>query len=371
MAATTASKDFPGTSLVATGARLEEIRRAVFDKNPLEQEGPADGKKLVIGTPVSPADGGQFNPCGARHYLSRSEGTGYWDLIHITNGLLLSIADAQYREAIETHWPDDKVLKVRITLSGRMRDAVSGRIICGPGDCTLSSYSGRKSIPYLLEAIDEPCQSVCIHVSRPMLLAMNFDASSLGEPFRSLLERDELPDGHRPLGATHTLIGLARDMIQSRDMFSADTRRYYLGARAIEILVTAVEQLRPKTIPNTGANRVTQRDVSRINEARRILEASYADPPGVQELARLVGINTTKLKLGFRELFGQTLQEFIVGERMATGLTLIETTDLSISEIAYRVGYAYPASFTQAIRKHYGRTPQALRAGTCADVGKQ
>jgi AraC-like DNA-binding protein len=370
MATTTATKDFPGTSLVVTGARLDEIRRTVFEKNPLEHEGSAGEQKVVIGTPVSPGDGEGFNPCGARHYLGRGEGTGYWDMMYITDGLLLSIADAQYRQPIQTQWPDDKVLKVRITLSGRMRD-VSGHLICGPGDCTLSSYSGRVAVPYVLEATDEPYQSVCIHVSRPMLRSMHFDASTLGEPFRSLLERDELPDEHRPLGATHTLIGLARDMIQSRDMFSADTRRYYLGARAIEILVSAIEQLRPKTVPNTGANRVTQRDVSRINEARRILEASFAEPPGVQELARLVGINTTKLKLGFRELFGQTLQEFIVHQRMATGLTLIETTDLSISEIAYRVGYAYPASFTQAVRKHYGQTPQSLRAAGHFSAGKQ
>ncbi|MEQ9463305.1 MAG: helix-turn-helix transcriptional regulator [Haliea sp.] len=74
-----------------------------------------------------------------------------------------------------------------------------------------------------------------------------------------------------------------------------------------------------------------------------------------------MGINTTKIKLGFRELFGKTVQAFIIQLRMETGLMLIENTDLSISEIGYRVGYSFPASFTQAIRKHYGKTPQALR----------
>ena len=93
------------TSLVVTGSRLEEIRRTVFHKNTLGHEGSTQGHKLVIGTPVSPADGGHCNLCGARHYLSRSEGSGYWDMMHITDGLLLSIADAQYREAIEAHLP--------------------------------------------------------------------------------------------------------------------------------------------------------------------------------------------------------------------------------------------------------------------------
>lgn len=355
------SSDFPDTSLAVTGARLEQIRRVVFEKNPLDHEGARGKQKLMIGSPETLGDGYGFNPFGARHYLSRSEGSGYWDMLYVMDGLLLSIADAQYRHPIQTKWPNDKTLKVRITLSGRMRDA-GGSIICGPGDCTLSSYSGREEIPYTLETDDQPYQAVCIHVNQEALRMMGFEPESLGEPFRMLLERNELPDAHRPLGATHTLVGLGRDMIQSRDMFAADTRRFYLGARSLEILTTAIEQLRPRSIPNTGANRVTRRDVARIDEARRILEASYAEPPTVQELARLVGINSTKLKLGFRELTGHTIQDFIIRQRMATGLTLIETTDLAISEIAYRVGYAYPASFTQAVRKHCGATPQALRA---------
>ncbi|MEQ9270107.1 MAG: AraC family transcriptional regulator [Haliea sp.] len=355
-------KDFPSTPLVVTGARLDQIRETVFEKNPIEQAGVAPGQKLIVGSPRNIGASSDFNPCGARHYLSRDEGTGYWDMLYIMDGLLLSIADAQYRRPIQTSWPDDKVLKVRVTLSGRMIDT-QGNVICGPGDCTMSCFSGQREVPYRLDAVDEPFQSVCIHLSRSVLESLHLDGSSLSEPLLSLYERDELPDLHQMLSAQHTLIGLARDMVESRDMFSADTRRLYLGAKALEILVTVVEQFRRKTIPNTGANRVSQRDVSRIYEARRILEASYAAPPSIQELARLVGINTTKLKLGFREMFANTIQEFIILQRMEKGLMLIENTDLSISEIAYRVGYSYPASFTQAIRKHYGKTPQALRNG--------
>ncbi|MEQ8690831.1 MAG: AraC family transcriptional regulator [Pseudomonadales bacterium] len=355
-------KDFPSTPLVVTGARLDQIRETVFEKNPIEQAGIAAGQKLFVGSPRDIGTNTGFNPCGARHYLSRDEGSGYWDMLYIMDGLLLSIADAQYRRQVQTSWPDDKVLKIRVTLSGRMLDT-DGKIISGPGDCTVNSFSGQREIPYQLDAVDEPFQSVCIHLSRSVLESLHLDVGALRDPFLSLYERDELPDSHHTLTAPHTLIGLARDMVESRYMFSADTRRLYLGARALEILVTVMEQYRSRTIPNTGANRVSQRDISRIYEARRILEASYAAPPSIQELARLVGINTTKLKLGFRETFGNTVQEFIILRRMEKGLMLIENTDLSISEIGYRVGYSYPASFTHAIRKHYGKTPQALRNG--------
>ncbi|EED34879.1 transcriptional regulator, AraC family [Luminiphilus syltensis NOR5-1B] len=353
-------KEFPSTPLVVTGARLDQIRKTVFEKNPIEQAGIAAGRKLIVGSPQSMGTNTGFNPCGARHYLSRDEGSGYWDMLYIMDGLLVSIADAQYRQRIDTHWPDDKVLKVRLTLSGRMLDT-GGQILSGPGDCTINSFSGHREIPYQLDAVDEPFQSVCIHLSRPVLELLHLDSSVLQDPFLSLYERDELPDSHYKLTAPNTLIGLAREMVESRDRFSANTRRLYLGARALEILVTVIEQYRSKAIPNTGANRVSQRDVSRIHEAHRILGASYAAPPSIQELARLVGINTTKLKLGFREIFGTTVQGFIIQQRMENGLLLIENTDLSISEIGYRVGYSYPASFTQAIRKHYGKTPQALR----------
>lgn len=355
-------KDFPATPLVVTGARLEQIRKTVFEKNPIEHAGSPSAAKLVVGSTRSIGAGADFNPCGARHYLSPEEGTGYWDILYITDGLMLSIADAQYHQPINTSWPDDKVLKVRVTLSGRMLDS-QGNVISGPGDCTMNCFSGQREVPYVLDAVDVPFRSVCIHLSRPGLESLHLNDSTLSEPFLSLYEKDELPDLHQTLAAPHTLIGLARDMVESRDIFSANTRRLYLGARALEILVTVVEQFRREVLPNTGANRVSQRDLSRIHEARRILEASYATPPSIQELARLVGINTTKLKLGFREVFASTIQEFIIRQRMEKGLMLIENTDLSISEIGYRVGYSYPASFTQAIRKHYGKTPQALRTG--------
>ncbi|GAB5415251.1 MAG: pyochelin biosynthesis transcriptional regulator PchR [Congregibacter sp.] len=353
-------KDFPSTPLVVTGARLAQIRETIFEKNPIDHAGLPVDQNLVVGSPGDLDFSSGFNPHGARHYLGREEGNGYWDVLHIAPGLFLSIADAQYHQAIHTSWPNDKVLKVRITLSGRMLD-LHGDVINGPGDCVINCFSGKRETPYVLDAVDQPFQSVCIHLSREGLEFLHLGGNSLTEPLLSLYERDSLPDMHQKLNAPHTLIGLARDMVESRDMFSADTRRFYLGARALEILVTVVEQFRRKTIPNTGANRVSQRDVSRIHESRRILEASYANPPSIQELARLVGVNTTKLKLGFREIFGGTIQEFIIRQRMETGLMLLENTDLSISEIGYRVGYSYPASFTQAIRKHYGKTPQRLR----------
>lgn len=55
---------------------------------------------------------------------------------------------------------------------------------------------------------------------------------------------------------------------------------------------------------------------------------------------------------------GKTIYDYVLQCRMEHACELLLTGDYSVAEVAYRVGYDYPANFTAAFRRVYGRLPR-------------
>lgn len=298
---------------------------------------------------------------GARQYLAEQEGDGYWDMILIRAGLYMSITDATYRRPVHMHLPAEPIFKVRIVLSGGLFDA-EGNPFASTGDVSVQTMSGRRTASYLIQPSTEPFRMLVLHGKARALAALGLETASLGPPFAMIQAERLWNDTVTPIPGGYNLMRLSQDIFASRDIFNSDLRAHYLAAKAEEILCHAVEATRPRPKLRTGANRILSRDILRLQEARSILTANLPSPPTIPELARMVGMNETKLKLGFRELFGETPQAYSTRTRLEEALSMIETTELPLSEISYRVGYRYPANFSQAFKRLFGATPRTMRA---------
>ena len=53
-------------------------------------------------------------------------------------------------------------------------------------------------------------------------------------------------------------------------------------------------------------------------------------PPSLKELAKLIGLNTYKLKTGFKELFGIPVFKYLQGKRLEKAFELIENKNMPI-----------------------------------------
>ena len=141
-------------------------------------------------------------------------------------------------------------------------------------------------------------------------------------------------------------------------------RRHYLEAKALELLtlslVTIIDQKRDSDNPERG---LSQRDIDLMHKARKILEANYINSPTVSALARDIGVNEAKLMHAFKQLFGQTIFNYTQSLRMEKAKELLETTEHSITEIAFDVGYEYSSNFTTAFKRRFSITPSAARDG--------
>jgi len=98
-----------------------------------------------------------------------------------------------------------------------------------------------------------------------------------------------------------------------------------------------------------------------VDQACEILRMRHHSPPTLAELSRMVGINDTKLKRGFRQFHQTTAYQYLTQCRMERACKLLTETPLSLSEIAWKVGYAERTQLSRAFSRHFGFSPSHYR----------
>lgn len=105
---------------------------------------------------------------------------------------------------------------------------------------------------------------------------------------------------------------------------------------------------------------LSPRNISLLTTLKEHILLHLEKPLTIGQLARTASINEAKLKAHFKLLFGKTIHQFIVEERLAKAVTLLEETDQPIKQIAARVGCS-ERNFYALVRKYKGLTPIAIR----------
>ena len=132
--------------------------------------------------------------------------------------------------------------------------------------------------------------------------------------------------------------------------------RIYLEAKITELIALRLSQVGEE--PQSPRRLVLmRRDRELLHEARAILAERYTDPPTISQLARTVAMNRTKLKAGFKQLFGTTIFGFVRALRMQEAFDLLRDGTCNVTEAANRVGYNSPGAFTSVFKAEYGITP--------------
>lgn len=99
-------------------------------------------------------------------------------------------------------------------------------------------------------------------------------------------------------------------------------------------------------------------------DAIAIVAVDFARKLTARDVARRVATSPRQLQRAFQENGGSSFRTHLAQIRMAHARSLVETTDLSVREIADRVGYREPSQFTKAFKRAHGITPtEARRTG--------
>ncbi|GEN76903.1 AraC family transcriptional regulator [Chryseobacterium hagamense] len=105
-----------------------------------------------------------------------------------------------------------------------------------------------------------------------------------------------------------------------------------------------------------------------IEKFEKVLDSYFSDDgplknglPSVQDVADRLNVSASYLSDMLRSLTGLNTQQHIHHRLIETAKEILSTTGLSVSEIAYRMGFEYPQSFTRLFKSKTGRTPLEFR----------
>jgi len=187
-----------------------------------------------------------------------------------------------------------------------------------------------------------------------------------GVPCRGLRRAlfDSSGDPYLHCGIVTPALRAVVDQIR-RCQMRGSLRHLYLEGKLLELTALRLQELcnepgRPRSALEVH---LTTKDRERIREATEIIAASMKDPPSIHQLARLVGLNATKLKRGFRSELGITVFGYVRRLKMEQAHALLRDSDLNVTEVAWEVGYTNSSAFSAAFKRDFGISPSTVLKG--------
>lgn len=101
-------------------------------------------------------------------------------------------------------------------------------------------------------------------------------------------------------------------------------------------------------------------DLEKVLIAKAIIETDFHKRYTLADLSHHVGSNEFKMKIGFRYLTQKTFHEFLTFVRIEKAKEYLETSDIPIKVIAFRIGLDR-TNFAKCFKKLTGTTPTAWR----------
>ena len=92
-----------------------------------------------------------------------------------------------------------------------------------------------------------------------------------------------------------------------------------------------------------------------------VVEAHLYSSISIVDLARLTGRSLSTFKRDFEAQFSDTPANFIKEKKLEKALELIQSTELSVSEICYEVGFQDTSHFTKTFKQKYNQSPSEYR----------
>jgi AraC-like DNA-binding protein len=83
--------------------------------------------------------------------------------------------------------------------------------------------------------------------------------------------------------------------------------------------------------------------------------------PTVEKLATELNVSSSYLSDMLRSLTGQNTQQHIHNKLIEKAKEILTTTNFTVSEIAYQLGFEYPQSFSKLFKSKTNLTPMNYR----------
>ncbi|MCI5802304.1 MAG: AraC family transcriptional regulator [Oscillospiraceae bacterium] len=248
-----------------------------------------------------------------------------------------------------SHWHDD--IELIAVLSGDMSYYVGGTVIyLKEGD---GVFINSRQLHYGFSQNRSECEYLCV-LAHPLLLCSSpliereFVAPPAGGRGSALLS----PAEGDPLGKRHSP-GDKKDPPLPRHLFRRPSDPD-LPARHLE---GPVRIRRPKPFRPEGGQRL-----SSLRDMVGYVQKHYQEKISLQDIAAAGGVSQSTCCNIFRRQLHQSPISFVTEYRLKKSIELICSSDLTITEISYEVGFSGASYFAETFRRHFGCAPTEYRS---------
>ncbi len=297
-----------------------------------------------------------YKMAGARFDIARHEGRGYWEFLRLANDLFIVISDMTYRDKLPVHVPGEDFIEFHFHFTGRLSlqaDQDKAIDVQGPSLLIWRQAHGRDITEYIHGGVRDTTLTV---YCRRSTLERYFGSYTEGLP-SNILNCDDLAFMRMPIYPK--LASKVGNIIRSP--YQGALRLASSEAMVVEMLCEIMSVLQVYQADSDASTFVTDRDMKCLQKAQEYLLEHHTPPPTITDIAHKIGMSTTKLKCGFRAVYGKTIHDFAHGLRMTYACELLKKPDIPISSVSEILGYEYQNSFTVAFKKHFGILPKEYR----------
>ncbi len=125
-------------------------------------------------------------------------------------------------------------------------------------------------------------------------------------------------------------------------------------SKSLQKRYTQFSVLTPKDIA------ITNLDETFLHEVEKVLNTHISKPNfSAQEFSKLMAMSRMQLHRKLMALTGLSTSQFIRSQRLKIAVNLLQESDLSVSEVAYQVGFNSVSYFIKCFKETYNTTPNS------------
>ncbi len=152
-------------------------------------------------------------------------------------------------------------------------------------------------------------------------------------------------------------------MVRLCEMMNEESKQEVPDYAVIRLLLSALFTMieSERRIGDTGQKQIYGTQNITFGNFLKILEENYRRPEGVDFYAEKLFMSARNLNLICHNILQKSVSEIIETRKLIEAKNLLISTDKTVSEIGYELGYNEKAYFTNVFKKRSGQTPTEFR----------
>ena len=103
---------------------------------------------------------------------------------------------------------------------------------------------------------------------------------------------------------------------------------------------------------------LTKKELQTIQSLGEAIKKEVDAPYTIDMLTAETGIPAAKLQIGFKHIYERTVTDYIKNVRLDVAEELIRTSELTISEVVYTIGFSSRSYFSKIFKERFGCSPK-------------